>query len=114
MVLRLLAPVFEHQDLDSWPQPQFDVRDLTLPTNNVRRDHHKIIKKIGEESITLLKNDGALPLKAKEEIQSSKSVLAVYEILNNKLLNLFFYSFPSLINSRYHWSRRWGFDRRLE
>ena len=28
MVMRILAPAFEHQDLDTWPQPQFDVRDL--------------------------------------------------------------------------------------
>lgn len=45
----------------------------SLPTNNVRGDHHKIIKKIGEESVTLLKNEGGLPLKAKENIQSSES-----------------------------------------
>jgi len=72
MVLRILTPAFEYQDLDKWPQPTFDVRDMTLPTNNVRGDHYKIIQKIAEESITMLKNDrsngGGLPLK--KDLQS--------------------------------------------
>jgi beta-glucosidase len=50
------------------------VRDLTLPTNNVRRDHYKIIRKIGEEAITLVKNNrklgGGLPLPAPSSMAS--------------------------------------------
>jgi beta-glucosidase len=42
------------------------VRDLTLPTNNVRGDHYKVIRDIGEEALTLVKNNrksgGGLPL----------------------------------------------------
>ncbi|KAJ6463752.1 putative beta-glucosidase [Mycena vulgaris] len=74
MVLRTLAPIFHHQDLDTYPQPSFDVRDLTVPTNNVRRDHHKIIRDIGEEAITLVKNNrkfgGGLPLPAPSSMAS--------------------------------------------
>ncbi|PWN53015.1 putative beta-glucosidase [Violaceomyces palustris] len=75
MVLRVLGPTFAIQDFENYPKPSFDVRDLTLPTNNVRKDHHKIIKTIGEESVTMLKNTrknghGGLPLKKLEEIQS--------------------------------------------
>ncbi|EST04620.1 Fibronectin type III [Kalmanozyma brasiliensis GHG001] len=73
MVLRILTPAFELQD-DSYPQPSFDVRDLTLPTNNVRGDHHKIIHEIGAESITLVKNNDSngrgLPLKSLESLQT--------------------------------------------
>ncbi|SJX64288.1 probable beta-glucosidase [Sporisorium reilianum f. sp. reilianum] len=73
MVLRILTPAFELQD-DTYPQPSFDVRDLTLPTNNVRGNHHEIIHQIGVDSITLLKNnnkDGrGLPLKSLEEIET--------------------------------------------
>ncbi|KAJ7181505.1 putative beta-glucosidase [Mycena crocata] len=68
MVLRTLAPIFQHQNLETYPKPTFDVNDLTLPTNNVRRDHHKLIRQIGEEAITLVKNNrasgGGLPLPA--------------------------------------------------
>ncbi|SNX85695.1 probable beta-glucosidase [Melanopsichium pennsylvanicum] len=73
MVLRILAPAFELQD-ESYPQPSFDVRDLGLPTNNVRGNHHEIIHQIGVDSITLVKNNNAdgrgLPLKSLEEIQT--------------------------------------------
>jgi beta-glucosidase len=65
-VMRTLAPIFQHQDLDTYPEPSFDVRDLTIPTNNVRRDHYKVIRDIGEEALTLVKNNresgGGLPL----------------------------------------------------
>ncbi|KAJ7687352.1 putative beta-glucosidase [Mycena rosella] len=74
MVLRTLTPILHHQDLDTYPQPSFDVRDLTIPTNNVRRDHYKIIRKIGEEAITLVKNNrtlgGGLPLPAPSRMGS--------------------------------------------
>ncbi|KDN41986.1 glycoside hydrolase family 3 protein [Tilletiaria anomala UBC 951] len=53
MVLRALSPWLTLQDLDTFPYPTFDVRDMTLPTNNVQRDHWKLINKIGEESVTL-------------------------------------------------------------
>lgn len=92
MVLRLLTPVFELQDLENWIEPQINVYDIDAPTNNVRRDHHKIIKKIGEESITLLKNDGALPLKAKE-IQSSESIRCLRD-LEQQTAESLFSSFP--------------------
>lgn len=74
MVLRILAPAMEHQN-ESYPKPSFDVRDLTLPTNNVRGDHHKVIHQIGVDSITLVKNshqkDGrGLPLKSLSELQT--------------------------------------------
>lgn len=59
MVLRTLTPWFHHQDPATYPQPSFDVRDLTKPTNNVRKDHYKIIQQLGEESVTLLKNERA-------------------------------------------------------
>ncbi len=73
MVLRILAPAMEMQD-SSYPQPSFDVRDLTRPTNNVRRDHHKIIHQIGVDSVTLVKNNNSdgrgLPLKSLDELQT--------------------------------------------
>ncbi|KAF7338183.1 putative beta-glucosidase [Mycena venus] len=66
MALRTLAPILQHQNLDTYPQPSFDVRDLTIPTNNVRRDHYKVIRDIGEEALSLVKNNrqsgGGLPL----------------------------------------------------
>ncbi|KAJ7905655.1 putative beta-glucosidase [Mycena olivaceomarginata] len=66
MALRTLTPIFQYQDLDTYPEPTFDVRDLTLPTNNVRGDHYKVIRDIGEEALTLVKNNrksgGGLPL----------------------------------------------------
>lgn len=72
--LRLLGTAMSLQDLDSWPEPSFDVRDLTLPTNNVKKDHHQIIRKIGEESVTLLKNNRTgtlgLPFRDLYEMQS--------------------------------------------
>lgn len=72
--LRLLGTAMSLQDLDSWPEPSFDVRDLTLPTNNVKKDHDKIIKKIGEESVTLLKNNRTgtlgLPFRPLYEMES--------------------------------------------
>ncbi|KAF7333824.1 putative beta-glucosidase [Mycena venus] len=77
MALRTLAPIFQYQDLNTYPQPSFDVSDLTISTNNVRRDHHIIIREIGEESLTLVKNNrtsgGGLPL----PVPSSMSTLAV-------------------------------------
>ncbi|KAJ6525595.1 glycoside hydrolase superfamily [Mycena capillaripes] len=49
MVLRTLSPIFQHQDLDTYPLPAFDV-----------------IRDIGEEALTLVKNSrksgGGLPL----------------------------------------------------
>ncbi len=73
MVLRTLAPAMELQD-ESYPQPSFDVRDLSLPTNNVRGNHHEIIHQIGAESITLVKNNNSdgrgLPLKSLEDLQT--------------------------------------------
>ncbi|GAC99725.1 glycoside hydrolase [Pseudozyma hubeiensis SY62] len=73
MVLRILTPAFELQD-ESYPKPSFDVRDLTLPTNNVRGNHHEVIHQIGADSITLVKNKNAdgrgLPLKSLEELQT--------------------------------------------
>lgn len=73
MVLRILGPALHLQDLDTYPKPSFDVRDLTLRTNNVRRDHHKLIKQIGEESLTLVKNKNkhgrGLPLPPLAEMQ---------------------------------------------
>ncbi|KAJ7103176.1 putative beta-glucosidase [Mycena belliarum] len=77
MAVRILSPILHHQDLATYPQPSFDVRDLNLPTNNVRRDHYKIIRQIGEEAVTLVKNNRAggrgLPLPA----PSLMSTLAV-------------------------------------
>lgn len=73
MVLRILTPAMEMQD-ESYPQPSFDVRDLNLPTNNVRGDHYKVIHEIGAESITLVKNNNTdgqgLPLKCLKDMQS--------------------------------------------
>lgn len=73
MVLRILAPAFELQN-ESYPKTSFDVRDLTLPTNNVRANHHEIIHQIGAESITLVKNNNAdgrgLPLNSPDELQT--------------------------------------------
>lgn len=72
MVLRILTPAFELQD-EAYPQPSFDVRDLTLPTNNVRGNHHEIIHQIGVDSITLVKNNNGdghgLPLKSLDKLQ---------------------------------------------
>ncbi|KAJ7271920.1 putative beta-glucosidase [Mycena haematopus] len=77
MALRTLTPILQYQDLSTYPQPSFDVRDLTIPTNNVRRDHYKVIGDIGEEALTLVKNNrhfgGGLPL----PIPSSMGTLAV-------------------------------------
>ncbi|KAJ7281921.1 putative beta-glucosidase [Mycena rebaudengoi] len=74
MVIRTLTPIFQYQDLDKHPKPSFDVWDLSVPTNNVRRDHYKIIRKIGEEAITLVKNNrklgGGLPLPAPSSMAS--------------------------------------------
>ena len=64
MVLRTLTPLLEHQNVTTYPAPGFDVRDLSLPTNNVRRDHYKIATKIAQDAITLVKNEGSLPLKS--------------------------------------------------
>lgn len=52
-----------------------DVQDLAHYTPNVHKDHWKMIEKIGEESVTLLKNNRTakgpgLPLKSKDNIQS--------------------------------------------
>jgi len=74
MVIRTLTPLLQLQNSTTYPQPSFDVRDLTKPTNNVRRDHHKIIRQIAQDAITLVKNNrtaaGGLPLKAPESLQS--------------------------------------------
>lgn len=80
MVMRILTPALELQDLDEYPLPSFDVRNMNLPTNNVRKDHYKIIQQIAEESITLLKNNktggGGLPfskdLQTREFLESQK------------------------------------------
>ncbi|KAJ6502414.1 putative beta-glucosidase [Mycena sanguinolenta] len=77
MAIRTLAPILQHQDLSTYPEPSFDVRDLTIPTNNVRRDHYKVIRAIGQEALTLVKNNrqsgGGLPFPA----PSSMGTLAV-------------------------------------
>ncbi|KAJ6529799.1 glycosyl hydrolase family 3 N terminal domain-containing protein [Mycena capillaripes] len=54
MALRALAPIFQYQDPNTYPQPSFDVSDLTIPTNNVRRDHHIIIREIAPSSMSTL------------------------------------------------------------
>ncbi|CAK5264836.1 unnamed protein product [Mycena citricolor] len=68
MVLRTLAPILQHQDMKTFPRPTFDVSNIQLPTNNVRRDHHKIIRQVAQEAITLVKNNrtggGGLPFPA--------------------------------------------------
>lgn len=74
MVMRALAPWLTLQDLSTWPMPTFDMRNNSVPTNNVREDHWKVINKIGEESVTLLKNDrangGGLPLMSIHDLPS--------------------------------------------
>ncbi|KAJ7187111.1 putative beta-glucosidase [Mycena filopes] len=69
MVLRILAPIFQHQPA-TYPLPTFDVKDLTKPTNNVRRDHYKVIRQVAEEALTLVKNTGGLPLPKPASMQS--------------------------------------------
>ncbi len=69
------APSSGPAGADKWPaQPTFDIRDMSRPTNNVRADHWKLIRQIGEESATLLKNDrsrgGGLPLKGIHDLPS--------------------------------------------
>ncbi|KAN0063632.1 hypothetical protein ACQY0O_004086 [Thecaphora frezii] len=74
MVLRTLGPALHLQDLATYPQPHFDMRNLSLPTHNVRRNHHELIRTIGKDSITPLKNqhdDGRrLPLQPVTELRS--------------------------------------------
>ncbi|CAK5280416.1 unnamed protein product [Mycena citricolor] len=74
MVLRTLAPILELQNVKTWPRPTFNQSDLTVPTNNVRRDHYKIIRQIAQEAITLVKNDRTggrgLPLAAPADMAS--------------------------------------------
>ncbi|KAJ7647678.1 putative beta-glucosidase [Roridomyces roridus] len=74
MVLRVLTPILQHQDLSTYPQPTFNANDITAPTNNVRRDHYKVIQAIGQEAITLVKNNrktgGGLPLPAPASMSS--------------------------------------------
>lgn len=76
MALRILGPSFHFQGnwTTDWPEVSFNALDTTVKTNNVRRDHYKIIKKIGEESVTLVKNNRThghgLPLKNKTDISS--------------------------------------------
>ena len=75
MVLRILTPVFQHQDLEELPPVTVNIIDAALgfnkdvPVPNVQRDHFKIIRKIGTESITMVKNNAGkglgLPLKPK-------------------------------------------------
>ncbi|KAJ7172348.1 putative beta-glucosidase [Mycena filopes] len=70
MVLRTLTPILQHQDPATYPLPTFDVNDLTRPTNNVRQDHYILIRNIGEEALTLVKNTGGLPLPKPSSMQS--------------------------------------------
>ncbi|CAK5264627.1 unnamed protein product [Mycena citricolor] len=74
MALRTLAPILEHQNLNTYPRPTFNESDLTLPTNNVRRDHYKIIRQVAQEAITLVKNNRTgglgLPLPAPADMAS--------------------------------------------
>ncbi|CEH13307.1 glycoside hydrolase [Ceraceosorus bombacis] len=76
--VRLLTPWFDHQGNNlTWPEVSFDVRDLTVPTKGVRKPSDAdLIRRIGEESITLLKNvkstndSRGLPLKDPNELSS--------------------------------------------
>ncbi|KAF7363563.1 putative beta-glucosidase [Mycena sanguinolenta] len=74
MAIRTLTPILQYQDLSTYPEPSFDVRDLTIPTNNVRRDHYKVIRAIGQEALTLVKNNrqsgGGLPFPAPSSMGS--------------------------------------------
>ncbi|CAK5280735.1 unnamed protein product [Mycena citricolor] len=74
MVLRTLAPILELQDLQTYPRPSLNQVDLTIPTNNVRRDHYKIIRQIAQEAITMVKNNrtggGGLPFPALADMAS--------------------------------------------
>jgi beta-glucosidase len=78
MVLRILGPAMHLQGnfTESYPAPTFDINDVAGPTNNVRRDHYKVIDRIGQESVTLLKNNRTLgnhyglPLRNKKAISS--------------------------------------------
>ena len=75
MVLRILTPVFQHQNLEELPPTTINVFDVffgvnkDVPVPNVQRDHFKLIRKIGTESITMVKNNAGkglgLPLKPK-------------------------------------------------
>lgn len=57
MILRLLTPIIQYQgDLSKLP-PNPDQLDVKPTGNkNVQGDHYKIIRQIGTESLTLLKN----------------------------------------------------------
>ncbi|CAK5279099.1 unnamed protein product [Mycena citricolor] len=57
MVLRTLTPFLEMQDIHKFPLPTFNQSDISLPANNVRRDHYKIIRKVAQEGVTLVKNN---------------------------------------------------------
>ncbi|CAK5280733.1 unnamed protein product [Mycena citricolor] len=74
MALRTLAPILEHQNLNTYPRPTFNQFDQTVPTNNVRRDHYKIIRQVAQEAITLVKNNRTgglgLPLPAPADMAS--------------------------------------------
>ncbi|KAJ7774990.1 putative beta-glucosidase [Mycena metata] len=70
MVLRTLTPILQHQDPNTYPLPTINVNDLNKPTNNVRRDHYTLIRDIGEEALTLVKNTGGLPLPNPASMQS--------------------------------------------
>lgn len=60
MAARILTPYFWlGQDADDYPKVNFDYNSLGGPANehvDVRADHWKVAKQIGEESATLLKN----------------------------------------------------------
>lgn len=59
-VLRILTPVFQYQGHPSKLPPTVIKQSTSSwsgPFPNVQRDHYKVIRKIGTESITLLKNN---------------------------------------------------------
>ncbi|QRV90159.1 glycoside hydrolase family 3 protein [Ceratobasidium sp. AG-Ba] len=78
MARRILTPYYALSQDTDYPPLSFNTGGIhnkqyvsTLQGNqhlNVQRDHYKLIRKIGEESVTLLKNErsdrGGLPLKA--------------------------------------------------
>ncbi|KAL9932528.1 hypothetical protein V8E36_008645 [Tilletia maclaganii] len=71
MVLRILTPVFEYQDLETMPRPAFNPPSLLAPSPdpvNVQEHHYQVVRQVGTESLTLLKNVNergrGLPLKA--------------------------------------------------
>lgn len=68
MVIRILTPVLHYQlhdtsNVDEIKQPNFDANAFPSDAPSVQRDHYKVIRRLGTESVTLLKNaNNTLPL----------------------------------------------------